>query len=239
MDRQHRLGVSQIVYIQRAENEYSLVRFRSMDDMRRELASHGVYIGRDVSIGREALIADGVHIGAGSVIGPEATLERGCRLGEHCRIDQDAFVGRYTQLGSGVHLGVSSEIGRYGVVGPEADIQDRCILHDNVHVGPGCILRDDTQIGSQSVIGHSVTLAAGTCAGRMVNMAPAAYTSTSVVIPSCSRLEARSSLVVRDTVLAGFRPRIPVWPVQLGGTTQIPESELTLSTPDVRRTMAL
>lgn len=216
MNDDRKLNVLQIVYIQQDEDNYKLVRFAGMDEMRAALKQHGISIGQNVSIGREVLIADGVTIGSDTVIAPEATLEKGVRIGKGCQIDKDAFIGRNTRIGDHVSIGEKAELGRMVIVGDDSELAPECIVQDNVHIGFGSRIRTMAYIGNESVLGHHTVVGAQSKLGRLVRTAPSTVVDAHRVVQSFMTVSGTGNDLHLDEELKRHHA-MRSWPVFVGG----------------------
>ena len=241
MDNARKLNIMQIVYIQEDKDNYKLVRFAGMDSLRAALKTHGVHIGRDVTIGREVLIADGVSIGSGTTVAAEATLESGAQIGNNCLIGKDAFIGKHTRLGNNVTIGDSTEIGRMGIVGDNTVMGMGCIIQDNVNVGFASLLRDKSYIGNESVLGHHTIIGQEARLGRMVNTAPSTSVDSHRVINSFTTIAGSDRNLYQDETLKKHYAA-KNWASSIGGeqatVTRKPEPAFDRE-PEIRKVLGL
>jgi mannose-1-phosphate guanylyltransferase/phosphomannomutase len=99
-------------------------------------------------------VNEGIWLGEGAEISPDATVVGPAVIGPGCRIEAGCHIGEYTVLGSNVRLLNEAHV-------------DRCVLHDNVYVGPrsrmrgavigrSCSIRSNVRIDEGVVLGDEV-----------------------------------------------------------------------------------
>jgi mannose-1-phosphate guanylyltransferase/phosphomannomutase len=100
------------------------------------------------------LVNDGVWLGEGAEVSPDAVVVGPCVIGPGCKIEAGCRVGEYSVLGSNVRLLGEAQV-------------ERCVLHDNVYVGPRAQLRGAV-IGRSSSIRNNVRIDEGVVVGDEV-----------------------------------------------------------------------
>jgi mannose-1-phosphate guanylyltransferase / phosphomannomutase len=99
-------------------------------------------------------VNDGVWLGEGAEVSPDAIVTGPCVIGPGCKVEAGCRVGEYTVMGSNVRL-----LGEASA--------ERCVLHDNVYVGPrtsmrgavigrSCSIRNNVRIDEGVVLGDEV-----------------------------------------------------------------------------------
>lgn len=100
------------------------------------------------------MVNDGVWLGEGAEVSPDAIVTGPCVIGPGCKIEARCRVGEYTVLGSNVRLLGEAQV-------------ERCVLHDNVYVGPRTSMRGAV-IGRSSSIRSNVHIDEGVVVGDEV-----------------------------------------------------------------------
>ena len=212
----HKFDIVRIVYIQEDEDNYKLVRFNGMDQLREALKEHDVRIGKNVNIGREVLIANGVTIGDDTTIEAEATLENNVRIGKGCLVKRDAFIGKNSRLGDRVTLGEKTEIGRMAIIGDESAIGQECIIQDNVQVGWAAQIKSKVYIGNESKLGHHTVIGLETKLGRMVSTEPETVVDAHRTVHSFTSIAGNGNVMTPDEQLKNhYKPK--ELPLHIGG----------------------
>jgi UDP-3-O-[3-hydroxymyristoyl] glucosamine N-acyltransferase len=137
----------------------------------------GASIGPGVTIEAYAVIAAGAQIGAGAWVGPHVVIGRDAVIGEQTRIHDRVSIGPRTEVGARcvLHPGVRLGGDGFGFVARDgAAVRiphiGRCILHDDVEVGPNSTIDrgsiDDTVIGAGTKLDALVHVAHNVRIGR-------------------------------------------------------------------------
>ncbi len=145
-------------------------------------------------------IRPGVWVGKGCTIDPAATVEGPAVIADNCVIGASVVLGEYSTLGSNVRVADGAEV-------------RRCVVHDNVYVGPGtriagavigrsCDLRRGATCEPGSVLGEGCLIGAHAHVRGGVKVYPFKTVETGAVVNSSIVWESRGarSLFGRDGV---------------------------------------
>ncbi|HLI01363.1 MAG TPA: sugar phosphate nucleotidyltransferase, partial [Acidimicrobiales bacterium] len=157
-----------------------------------------VRVHRDLLAGRVGLEraglppAGGVHLGEGAELDPTVLLEGPVVVGADCRVEAAARIGADCWIGANVRVGSDASI-------------ERCVLHDNVYVGPGAHLRGAV-VGRGSRIRRGATLEEGVVLGDDCLIGEQAVIDAKVAVYPAKTIEA-GAVVTSSVVWESRRPR--------------------------------
>ncbi len=157
-----------------------------------------VRVHRDLLAGRVDLdlagfpLSGGVRLGEGADLDPTVRISGPVVVGPDCRVEAGASLGADTFLGSNVRVSGDASV-------------ERCVVHDNVYLGPGVRLRGAV-VGRGSRIRRGATLEEGVALGDDCVVGEDAVIEAGVAVYPAKTVEA-GAVVGSSIVWESRRPR--------------------------------
>jgi acetyltransferase-like isoleucine patch superfamily enzyme len=119
------------------------------------------------------VIEDGASIGAGAIVFAGARIGEGAVVGDQTHVRERATIGAGSVIGRGSAVGPDTQIGARVRVQTNVWITGRCLVEDDVFVGPGVVTTNDRKMArGTDIVLRGATLRRGCRVGGGVVLAP-------------------------------------------------------------------